>query len=126
MSASNKELSRRFTEVFSTGDETLADLVLRDDVVFHGTTGDGELRGIEAMKVFVGAYRHAFPDAERRGARSRWAARHDRADRRREDRRGLGLARRAGTAASARRAAGVRAGDELSIRGSRLSVDPVM
>jgi steroid delta-isomerase-like uncharacterized protein len=63
MSAENKELSRRFTELFSTGDDVLADQVLAPDVVFHGTTGDGELRGIEQMKAFVAGYRRAFPDA---------------------------------------------------------------
>ena len=63
MSAANKELSRRFTELFSTGDDMLADEVLSPDVVFHGTTGDGEVRGVEAMKAFVAAYRRAFPDA---------------------------------------------------------------
>jgi steroid delta-isomerase-like uncharacterized protein len=63
MSASNKELSRRFTELFSTGDEALADEVLSPDVVFHGTAGDGELRGIDAVKAFVAGYRRAFPDA---------------------------------------------------------------
>ena len=44
MSTANKALSRRFTELFSTGDEGLADEVLAPDIVFHGTTGDGELR----------------------------------------------------------------------------------
>jgi steroid delta-isomerase-like uncharacterized protein len=63
MSAANKELSRRFTELFSTGDEALADEVLSPDVVFHGTTGDGEVRGRAALKAFVAAYREAFPDA---------------------------------------------------------------
>ena len=63
MSAANKELSRRFTELFSTGDEALAEEVLSSDVVFHGTSGDGELRGIDAMKAFVAGYRRAFPDA---------------------------------------------------------------
>ena len=63
MSTANKELSRRFTELFSTGDEVLADEVLAPDVVFHGTTGDGELRGIDEMKAFVAQYRRAFPDA---------------------------------------------------------------
>jgi len=63
MSAANKELSRRFTELFSTGDEALADEILSPDVVFHGTAGDGELRGIDAMKAFVAGYRRAFPDA---------------------------------------------------------------
>jgi hypothetical protein len=39
MSAANKELSRRFTELFSTGDDALAHEVLSPDVVFHGTAG---------------------------------------------------------------------------------------
>jgi steroid delta-isomerase-like uncharacterized protein len=63
MSAANKELSRRFTELFSTGDEALAEEILSADVVFHGTAGDGELRGIDEMKAFVAGYRRAFPDA---------------------------------------------------------------
>lgn len=63
MSAANKELSRRLTEFFSTGDEALADEILSRDVVFHGTAGDGELRGVEELKAFVAAYRQAFPDA---------------------------------------------------------------
>src|SRR6186997_2733914 len=63
MSTANKELSRRFTELFSTGDEALADEVLAPDIVFHGTTSDGELRGIDEMKAFVAQYRCAFPDA---------------------------------------------------------------
>jgi steroid delta-isomerase-like uncharacterized protein len=63
MSAANKELSRRFTELFSTGDEALAEEILSPHVVFHGTAGDGELRGIDEMKAFVAGYRRAFPDA---------------------------------------------------------------
>jgi steroid delta-isomerase-like uncharacterized protein len=63
VSEANKELSRRFTELFSTGDEALADEVLSHDLVFHGTTGDGEIRGLDAMKAFVATYRGAFPDA---------------------------------------------------------------
>ena len=63
MSAENKELSRRFTELFSTGDEALAEEVLSPDIVFHGTRGDGEVRGIEGMTAFLSGYRRAFPDA---------------------------------------------------------------
>jgi steroid delta-isomerase-like uncharacterized protein len=63
MSTVNKEISRRFTELFSTGDQALAEAVLSRDVVFHGTAGDGELRGVDAMKRFVAAFRSAFPDA---------------------------------------------------------------
>jgi hypothetical protein len=61
-SSAHKALSRRFTELFSRGDEALAEEVLARDAVFHGTAGDGELRGIEALKGFVAAYRAAFPD----------------------------------------------------------------
>lgn len=43
MSTVNKEISRRFTELFSSDDEALAEAVLSRDVVFHGTAGDGEL-----------------------------------------------------------------------------------
>jgi steroid delta-isomerase-like uncharacterized protein len=63
VSEANKELSRRFTEVFSTGDGALAEQVLSPDIVFHGTTGDGEIRGIDGFKAFVAAYRSAFPGA---------------------------------------------------------------
>ena len=63
MSAANKELSRRFTELFSTGDEALADEILSPDVVFHGTAVDGELHGVEELKAFVAGFRRAFPDA---------------------------------------------------------------
>ena len=63
MSTANRELSRRFTELFSTGDEVLAEEILASDVVFHGTAGDGELRGIDAIKQFEAAYRRAYPDA---------------------------------------------------------------
>jgi len=63
MSETNKELSRRFTELFSTGNEALADEILHPEAVFHGTAGDGEFRGVDAIKAFVAGYRRAFPDA---------------------------------------------------------------
>ena len=63
MPDANKEISRRFTELFSTDDEQLADEILDSEIVFHGTAGDGEIRGAGAMKAFVAAYRRAFPDA---------------------------------------------------------------
>jgi steroid delta-isomerase-like uncharacterized protein len=63
MSVVNKRLSQRFTELFGSGDEALADEVFSRDVVFHGTAGDGELHGVDAMKRFVAGYRRAFPDA---------------------------------------------------------------
>ena len=61
MSVADKELSRRFTELFSTGDHALADEVLGEDVVVH--LGEQELRGIEQVKGLVAGYRAAFPDA---------------------------------------------------------------
>jgi steroid delta-isomerase-like uncharacterized protein len=63
MSDSNKQVSRRFTELFGTDDAALADEVLAADVVFHGAVPDGDLRGLEAVKAFHAAYRTAFPDA---------------------------------------------------------------
>jgi steroid delta-isomerase-like uncharacterized protein len=63
MSESNKALSRRFTELFGTDDVALADDVFAADVVFHGAVPDGDLRGVDAMKAFLAAYRAAFPDA---------------------------------------------------------------
>ncbi len=63
MSTVNKELARRFTELFSTGDEALADEIFSPDVVVHGTAGDGELHGLDAVNRFVTSYRQAFPDA---------------------------------------------------------------
>jgi steroid delta-isomerase-like uncharacterized protein len=63
MSEHNRELSRRFTELFTTGDEALADAILSPDIVFHEPSRDGELRGIDALKSFVAEYRRAFPDA---------------------------------------------------------------
>ncbi len=62
MSAADKELSRRFTELFSTGDDVLADEVLGEDVVMH--VGGQELRGISEVKGLVAGYRAAFPDAQ--------------------------------------------------------------
>jgi steroid delta-isomerase-like uncharacterized protein len=62
MSEFNKQVSRRFTELFGTDDGSLAGEVVADDVVFHGLAG-GDLRGIAATKGFIAAYRAAFPDA---------------------------------------------------------------
>jgi steroid delta-isomerase-like uncharacterized protein len=63
MSAANKKLSRRFTELFSTGDEAEAEAIFTHDVVFHGAVGDGDVRGIDEFKAFLASYRRAFPDA---------------------------------------------------------------
>jgi steroid delta-isomerase-like uncharacterized protein len=62
VSESNKQVSRRFTELFSTDDGSLAAGVFAPDVVFHGLSG-GDLHGIEATMAFIAAYRTAFPDA---------------------------------------------------------------
>jgi steroid delta-isomerase-like uncharacterized protein len=62
-SANNKALSRRFTELFGSDDVSRADDVFTGDVVFHGAVAGGDLRGVEAVKAFVAAYRTAFPDA---------------------------------------------------------------
>jgi steroid delta-isomerase-like uncharacterized protein len=62
MSESNKQVSRRFTELFGTDDASLADEVFAADLVFHGLAG-GDLHGVEATKAFIAAYRAAFPDA---------------------------------------------------------------
>ena len=62
MSEVNKQVSRRFTELFSVDDASFFDEVFTEDVVFHGAV-DGDLRGIEAVRRFVAAYRAAFPDA---------------------------------------------------------------
>jgi steroid delta-isomerase-like uncharacterized protein len=62
MSGSNKQVSRRFTDLFSSDDVSLADEVLTPDVVVHGAV-DGDLDGIDATKAFIAAYRAAFPDA---------------------------------------------------------------
>jgi steroid delta-isomerase-like uncharacterized protein len=64
MSEMNKQLSRRFTELFTVGDPGRADEVLSRDVVFHGPAGIGDLCGLAEMKRFVAAYHAAFPDAQ--------------------------------------------------------------
>ena len=63
MSDANKQVSAKFTELFSTGDEHAADEIISPDVVFHGATANGPLRGRDAFKGFLAAYRRAFPDA---------------------------------------------------------------
>lgn len=63
MSEQNKQLSRRFTELFGTDDLSSVNEVFSDDIVFHGTSGDGELHGIAAMRGLLEGYRGAFPDA---------------------------------------------------------------
>jgi steroid delta-isomerase-like uncharacterized protein len=62
VSESNKQLSRRFTELFSTDDASSAESVFAEDVVVHGVAAE-DLQGVEAVKGFIAAYRQAFPDA---------------------------------------------------------------
>jgi predicted ester cyclase len=57
----NKQLSRRFTELFSP-DGPAVEEVFRPDMVIHDGS-DGEVRGLEEMRGFVAAYRAAFADA---------------------------------------------------------------
>jgi steroid delta-isomerase-like uncharacterized protein len=59
----NKEVSRRFTELFSTPGAAGAEDVLSQDIVFHGTAGDGDIRGLDQMKAFLAGYHRAFPGA---------------------------------------------------------------
>ena len=63
MSLTHKHLSRRFTELFGPGDPARAHDVLSPDVVVHGTTADGEVRGVDQVMAFIRDYRRAFPDA---------------------------------------------------------------
>ena len=63
MSSENKQLSARFTELFSTGDAEAAGEILSQDLVFHGARRDGDIEGLDAFKGFLADYRRAFPDA---------------------------------------------------------------
>jgi steroid delta-isomerase-like uncharacterized protein len=63
MSMANKELSRRFTELFSTGDEAVAERVLAPDLVFTGREATANCTASMPFKGFLSAYRRAFPDA---------------------------------------------------------------
>ena len=63
MSEANKQVSRRFTELFSTGDADAVDQIMTPDVVFQGATPNGPLRGRDEFKGFLAAYRRAFPTA---------------------------------------------------------------
>lgn len=61
--AANKEVSRRFTELFCAASQVRADDVFSADFVFHGAAGDGEIHGIGQFNEFLAAYHRAFPDA---------------------------------------------------------------
>ena len=64
MSAADKALSRRFTALFGADDLSDAHEIFSPDVVVHGTAGDGELQGVDAVVGFVREYRTACPDAQ--------------------------------------------------------------
>jgi steroid delta-isomerase-like uncharacterized protein len=61
MSAENKEIPRRFTELFNSDDLSAVEEVFTPDFTFH--LAGGNVEGIEQMKGFIAAYRNAFPDA---------------------------------------------------------------
>ena len=60
---SNKELSARFTDLFSTGDTEAAREILHPDVSVHGATAE-DIQGRDQAIGFITAYRSAFPDAK--------------------------------------------------------------
>jgi steroid delta-isomerase-like uncharacterized protein len=81
----NKALARRWVEgLFNEGNMDVADEILSPDFVLHVPFDPRELRGPEAVKQFVSAYRQAYPDghttiedqiAEGDMAVNRWTAR---------------------------------------------------
>jgi steroid delta-isomerase-like uncharacterized protein len=58
----NKTLSRRFTDLFNTGDAAAAEDVLAPRVVFHGGS-TGEFRSRDQLLEMIQEYRASFPDA---------------------------------------------------------------
>src|SRR5918999_254307 len=80
----NKALARRWVEgLFNEGNLDVADEILTPDFVLHAPFDPEGLRGPEAVKQFVSAYRNAFPDghttiedqiAEGDKAVNRWTA----------------------------------------------------
>jgi hypothetical protein len=59
----NKALARRWVEgLFNEGNLGVADEILSPDFVLHAPFDPRELRGSDAVKQFVSAYRQAFPD----------------------------------------------------------------
>jgi steroid delta-isomerase-like uncharacterized protein len=59
----NKALARRWVEgLFNEGNLAVADEILSPDFVLHAPFEPRELRGREAVKQFISAYRQAFPD----------------------------------------------------------------
>jgi predicted ester cyclase len=61
MSDINKQLSGRFTELFTTGDRATAERILSADLVLH--LADGDVEGRDAFLEFLAGYRAQFPGA---------------------------------------------------------------
>src|SRR5262245_45330367 len=61
MSDTNKELSARFTELFTTGDRATAEAILSARFVLH--LPDGDVDGRDAFQQFLAGYRSRFPGA---------------------------------------------------------------
>lgn len=67
MHADSKAVARRLREEFiSTGDMDLADELLAADFVYHGPGMLPEVRGRDAFKQTIAAFREAFPDLNER------------------------------------------------------------
>lgn len=63
MSDENKGLARKFVEqIWTVGNENLADELLSNDFVRHEPGEEGPFRGRESFKERVRFYRTAFPD----------------------------------------------------------------
>ena len=61
MSDTNKQLSGRFTDLFTTGDRATAEEILSADFVLH--LADGDVDGRDAFQEFLAGYRGRFPGA---------------------------------------------------------------
>jgi steroid delta-isomerase-like uncharacterized protein len=62
MSEDNKAIARRETEMFSSGDFSIADEIYSEDYVGHDPAKPEPIRGIEGAKEEAAGYRAAFPD----------------------------------------------------------------
>jgi steroid delta-isomerase-like uncharacterized protein len=63
MSAENKAIARRaLEELWGGGSLDVVDELFADDFVGHAGSGMEPIRGRDAQKQFVGAFREAFPD----------------------------------------------------------------
>lgn len=61
--ADNKSIARRFFEdMLGTGNWDIADQILAPDVLMHHPSSPEPLRGLEAVKGLLSAFRTGFPD----------------------------------------------------------------